>query len=68
MGLRLTLLEIDVLLGMIGDVDPAHFEEPDGDETVEARNLAAADRAKEKLKKRYWELVEKEKRKLKIGS
>lgn len=56
--MRLTFLEIDVILGMLGDVDPAHHEDP-SDRVGEVRRREAADRAYEKLLKRYWELKEK---------
>lgn len=43
----LTELEIDVILGMVGDVDPAHFEA--WEEPERTRREKAYERAKAKL-------------------
>lgn len=44
---KLTALEAEVILGMIGDVDPAHFEA--WNEPERTRREKACERAKEKL-------------------
>ena len=58
--MRLTLIEIDVLLGLIGDVDwQGHFESEETEKEQE-RLFAVAERVQEKLLKRYWELKDRQ--------
>lgn len=52
--MRLTLIEIDTVLGMLGDVDPAHFEA--WEEPERTRRERAHKRAVEKLETRRTEL------------
>lgn len=52
--MRLSKIEIDVVLVMIGDVDPAHFEM--FEEPERTRREKAADRATEKLRRRLTEM------------
>lgn len=56
--MRLTLKEIDVLIGLIGDVDwGAHFNDLLTKE--DQRDYDAAERAQKKLTARYWQLKNK---------
>lgn len=53
--MRLTLNELDVIIGLLGDVDwHAHFNDLLTKENE--REFAVAERVLEKLYKRYWVL------------
>ena len=59
--MRLTRREIEVILGMLGDVDPAHFEYPrneDPDGKKKDRDRESYERAEAKLLARLQQMKE----------